>query len=343
MREEEVLRKATEAFQQNTGFTVRITLNQPNDLNFRNNHFDALVEIKWKDWAFEFFAEVKNFVNRAALGITIDRFHMIQKRGLLIAPYINPNIAEELKNNNIQFMDTAGNTFINEPPLFVYITGQKFRTDFKANVLAQAFNPAGLKIIYMLLCNPGLINKPYRDIAGRAKVALGTVHKVLYELKHTGYLLDNVNNQRRLIRKKELLERWVTEYPRQLRPKLLLGRFQVQDTNWWMNQDIRKYDAYWGAEIAAQKLTNYLKPHKATIYMEKIKPELILRNKLKKDQNGDVEVLKTFWAEDINKLQEETVHPILVYADLMALAESRAIETARIIYETRIAELVGKD
>ena len=343
MREEDVLNKAIRVFQRNTGLNIRVIANQPYDLNNVNYRWDAFVEIEWKEWTFEFVVEVKNVINRAVLGILMDRFQMIQKRGIVVAQYINPNLAQVLREKNIQFMDEAGNAFINEPPLFVFITGRKLDVAIKLNTLNQTFNPTGLQVVYRLLCNPGLINKTYRKIAIDANVALGTVNKILVELKKTGYLIENVNNQRQLIRKKELFERWVTEYPHQLRPKLLLGRFQAQTANWWMNQDTRKYGAYWGAEIAAQKLTNYLQPHKATIYTEKINPELILRNRLKKDQNGNVEILKRFWAEDPNNLKEETVHPILVYADLMALAESRAVETARIIYETRIAELVGKD
>jgi len=343
MQKNEILKKAVQAFQKNTGLNVIITTKQHNNLNFENNRIDTFIKLFWEDLEFEFSVEVKNVVNHAVLGILIDRFRMIQKRGIMIAHYINRNLAEVLKNNNIQFLDTAGNAYINTPPVFVFLTGQKASAKYDIDTAAHTLNPAALQVLYALLCEPALVNETYRNIAVNAQVALGSVHKTLYELKKTGHLVEPAKNRRLLIRKKELLERWVTEYPRRLRPRLLIGRFQAQENNWWKNQDIRKFGAYWGGEIAAKKLTEYLKPHKATIYMEKLNSEFILRYRLEKNREGNIEIMRIFWDDTLNHLTEDAVHPILIYADLMALAESRAAETARIIYETKITELIGKD
>ena len=40
---------------------------------------------------------------------------------------------------------------------------------------------------------------------------------------------------------------------------------------------------------------------------------------------------------------DEWVHPILVYADLLATGNQRNIETARMIYEQHIVRLVGEN
>ena len=43
----------------------------------------------------------------------------------MIARHINTETAEELRKNNIESIDTAGNAFINNPPVFVFIKGNR--------------------------------------------------------------------------------------------------------------------------------------------------------------------------------------------------------------------------
>jgi len=45
------------------------------------------------------------------------------------------------------------------------------------------------------------------------------------ELKEEGFLLDMGKRGNRLVRKEELLRKWVVAYPERLRPKLIVGRF----------------------------------------------------------------------------------------------------------------------
>jgi hypothetical protein len=40
---------------------------------------------------------------------------------------------------------------------------------------------------------------------------------------------------------------------------------------------------------------------------------------------------------------EDLVHPILIYADLLATGNERNIETAKIIYDKHILELIRED
>lgn len=55
------------------------------------------------------------------------------------------------------------------------------------------------------------------------------VNWVMRELKELGFLLEKGEGRGReirLIHKERLLERWITAYVEQLRPKLVLGRYQ---------------------------------------------------------------------------------------------------------------------
>lgn len=294
---------------------------------------------QWK-----FFAEIISILSRATLGIAVQRLIRFQGKGILITRYVTPPLADELRKLNIQFMDVAGNAYINAAPLYVFIKGNKPVDQIRTEPLNRAFRPAGLQVIFALLCNKGCENAPFRDIAHFAAVALGTVGQVMKDLKEMGFLVDMGHRGRRLTHKENLMNRWVTAYPEQLRPKLVLGRFAATDHNWWKAIDILKFQGFWGGEIAAAKATEYLKPQKATIYMAGPPARLIMANKMKKAENGDIEILKIFWNFAANTTTfPELVPPLLVYADLLATGDPRNIETAQLIYEKNIIGFIKQD
>ena len=148
---------------------------------------------------------------------------------------------------------------------------------------------------------------------------------------------------RRLTNKERLLEQWVVAYPQQLKPKQFIGTYKADRYDWWRDVDLTQFDAQWGGEPAAEKLTQYLKPERVTIYAGERTQELILRNKLRKDPRGDIEIVKRFWTFNPQDTRRETVHPLLVYADLIATANDRNIETARMIYDKELAGLIRED
>jgi len=69
----------------------------------------------------------------------------------------------------------------------------------------------------------------------------------------------------------------------------------------------------------------------------------LLEYRLKKDAAGDVEILERFWQPDKTWQYGDLVHPILVYADLLATGNQRNIETAKMIYEQHIIRLVREN
>ena len=252
-------------------------------------------------------------------------------------------MAERLKAMELPFLDAAGNAYLNEPPVYVYIKGNKPVEKPHRKPPTRAFQATGLKVLFALLCHPGLENAPYRNIAKAAGVALGTVGWVITDLKELGFLVDMGKRGRRLTNKEKLIERWVTAYPEQLRPKLVIGHYQAADRNWWKQARVHDFQACWGGEVAAAKLTKYLKPEQVTIYARGKPGELLLANKLKKALDGDVEILEAFWQNGYDWPHPELAPPLLIYADLLATGDTRNIETARMIYEQELVGLIRED
>lgn len=262
---------------------------------------------------------------------------------LLITKYVNAQMAQQLRQDGMEFMDTTGNAFINQPPIYIFVKGNGPPESSRKAHLKRAFKPAGLRIIYAFLCNPGLVNKTYREIAAAANVALGTVDWIMKELKDLGFLLDMGERCNKLTQKESLLQLWVTAYPEKLRPKLLVERYRGEH-GWWQQKRLNPLIGQWGGEMAAARLTLYLKPEIITIYTTAQQlNNLFVENRLRKDPAGDVEILERFWKPVEMWQYEDMVHPILVYTDLLATGNQRNIETARMIYEQYIIQLIRED
>ena len=336
-KRQEILDAAMRAFEKITGCNMKILDDEP----LVEKPPDAVVQIVAPEGKIKkYYVEIKESIIQATLAYTAEQIRRFDKPALLITRYLTPPMAERLKALNVEFIDTAGNTYINNPPLFIYITGKK-KTDVPAGVkVGRAFRPTGLKVVFALLCQPDLVKAPYREIVKLTKVAQGTVGWVIYDLKQQNYLIDRGIHGRKLINMEKLIGVWVDMYTRELRPKLHVGTYKTAKQEWWKDIDRQKTNAFIGGETAAAVLTDYLKPATITIYgPEEITP-FLLKHHLQKDPNGNVELYKKFWDLDYPWEHEGLAPPLLIYADLIATGNDRNIDAARIIYDKFINRFI---
>ena len=328
--EKKMLSEALDNFRKNTGLMVEI---EPN--LHQNEKFQGIrIRLVWNDLEYFFNVEIKNNITNAMIGGVLQQINLFDQKGILVTSYINPIMADKLKKLGISFLDTAGNAYIQEPPLLIFLKGNRPIEKHHFKPATRTFKPSGLKVIFALLCDRGLESAPYREIANKADVALGTVGWVMHDLKSLGFLIETDHRNRRLIRKEELLNKWVTIYPEQLRSKELLGRYRADNPNWWKHADIENMQVFWGGEVAATALTEYLKPQIVTLYAEPPLGEFLLKNRIREDNQGDVEILNVFWKFEFVPKHKNLAPPLLIYADLLATGDPRNIETARMIYES---------
>jgi hypothetical protein len=188
-----------------------------------------------------------------------------------------------------------------------------------------------------LLCKPDLLNATYREIAAAAQVALGTVGPIIKELETRRHITPAPEGarvpRRRFLDPQRLVQEWAAVYPTALRPKLNMRRFRAQHTGWTEGLDLRPYDAFWGGEVAANRLLHQLVPQTATIYAKDTPKQIIAEYKMRADVNGDVEILTAFWNPQKVPTVGDVVPPILAYADLTATTDGRNLEAAKMIYD----------
>jgi len=339
-RECEILDNAVNAFHQVTGFKVEKGIRQ---LALEAHRIDTTLLLKTEDRTVEYWVEIKTTLTDTVVGRFAHQIEDHPGKWLVITRHVPQQLAKRLRDLNIQFMDTVGNAYINDPPIFIFIQGNKPQRPFLPIVEEGLLGRAGLHVVFALLCKRELLNATYRDIATNTQVALGTVAGVMKDLATQGYLVDVNEDQRRFIRKKELLDKWITAYAEKLRPKKLLGRYKATKPDFWQQAEITHLDAQWGGEVAAYRLTRYLKPEIVTIYTRKPFNHLILDLKLRQDKNGDVEVRERFWKFENPDFDKTIVPTLLVYADLLATGDARNIETAKQLYNDYLQRLIEQD
>jgi hypothetical protein len=303
---------------------------------------DATLKVRQGKRTFRFHLEAKSTVTRSTIGTFLFRHRRVPADLVLVTEYVAPSVADELRQNQIQFLDASGNAFLQRDGLYVFITGRKHRPRFPLGRPARAFQRSGLELIFALLCNPEMENQTFRAIASSTGVALGTVHWVIRDLRDLGFVFE-VRGRRRLIDRQRLVTEWTEAYNRVLRPKLVLGRFRGSKPNWWSTADIRRYGAVWGGEVAAAQLTHSIKPGAAGVYAPSLSHDLIVKNRLEPDPEGSVEIRRRFWKFDDEWNKQGVTPPLLTYADLIAAGDSRSVEAARIIHKRYLSGPVGKE
>jgi hypothetical protein len=334
-REKTVIEKAMDFFHKRT----RIDADFLYEKTGQDLYGDGIVRLAHEGQKWEFKAEVKLRVNRATIALLKQKIDRAGE-GLLVTDYVNPELAEVMRDQGIFFIDAAGNTFIDATPLYIFVKGEKPNNVVTAQPVKRLFKPGGLKLIFALLNNPEMEKATYRDMAKAANVALGTVDFVITELKELGFLIDMAKKGRKLRKTGQLLRRWVEAYPENLKPKLIQEKFRTNALHWWKDIKPADFGFFWGGEIAATKLTGHLKPERYTIYTDHLPGKLIYKFKFQKDPSGNVEFVTPFWTFGWELAEKKVVPPLLIYADLMATGDARAIEAAEIIYDNHLTRLI---
>lgn len=283
----------------------------------------------------KFVVEVKRTLTQATMGQAAAQLARFRRPGVLVTTYVAPPMAERLKDHDIAFIDTVGNAYLRLPNLLIYVTGRKLNAPAPRETRVRALRPTGLKVIFALLCRPDLVNAPYREIAQAAGVALGTVNWVFYDLRRLGYIRETKARGRIYENQPALIDKWVEAYARELRPKLKPRRYRVANPDWWKTENLAALDIWLGGEPAAAVLTKHLRPEMITIYGDAHFATLAKTARALKDEHGKLEVLHKFWNFEVPRMDKRypMVPPLLTYADLIATADARNLETAQIVRE----------
>ncbi|NOY13139.1 MAG: hypothetical protein GXP51_05490 [Deltaproteobacteria bacterium] len=255
-------------------------------------------------------------------------------RPLLASHYISPKMAARLKQQGIEYVDCAGNLYLNRMPLYIEIGGQKHAQ--KPPGADRLFRTAGLKLVYLFLRNQQAINATYRMLADDAGIALGAIGSLFGELEKRHNLIVK-DGERQLLAVEELLQRWQLGYLETLRPKLVLQRcrlapgYSIAQLPERLQQLSEGKQVLIGGELGASLLTSGFEPQNAVLYLN---PEqqlkLMLQLHLTPETTGNITLLQPFgrqcnwtgWQPDGLTLAD----PLLTFAELSGSATDQVAQ-----------------
>lgn len=332
MKEKEILLSALTRFTEITGMEARVLRTSEG----KKKSFDAILEISRGQQSYIFEVDVKSEVRTAAVFSIISKQKAIDGKLLMVSNYIAAPMKSELKENGISYLESSGNCYIETKGVYIYVSDQKSQP--KPIEETKLWTPSGMKFLFAVLMDEDLLNSSYRNIASTAGVALGNVGNFIQEMKREGHIVTGIRKKKEVLlleNRMMLIDKWADMYRLVLRPKQLVGKFRFnkrEDRENWHSSPALDLGIYWGAETAGAILTKYLVPEIYTIYSNSDRFELMKELKIVPDHNGEIELLRPFWNEEMFA-NADTVPPLLAYAELVSSFDSRNRETAGRIKE----------
>ncbi len=305
---------------------------------------DAILEIGTEWGKVEVIAEIKTRLTRPA----IQHLLLIRRNDtipfVLFTEYVNAAVADELKKNQMNFVDCQGNVFLYIPDkIYVDVQGKKpDKTPEKTQT--ALFQPKGMQLIFVLLTQENAINEPIRVLKQKAGIAFERVATAMNELLERGYVFETKNNTVQWLKKKELLEKWLVNYGDRLRPKLVLGKYKIAPhaaahapelLHEAFPDDEENYAL--GGSLAGDCLIHYYRGQTTEIFVRPEQAERVrLALRLMPAGETDATLLNLFTREVLyrdQKIRHPVVHPLLIYAELLYQGGDRAADAAGRIYD----------
>lgn len=250
---------------------------------------------------------------------------------ILFAPYVSPEMGALLVSHGINFVDRAGNCHLDLGGSYVgHVEGRKLRQPADA---PGGMRGPGFRLIFALLVEPSLLNASARELARASRVSLGTASNVLRRLEHDRIVV-RTKSKRQLVRRDDLVERWIAGYAETLRPQLFTGRFQTPDKDPPTLEDrvagllSRDETWAWGGAAAAFRLTRHYRSNETVLHVEPASSDLPKRLKALPHSTGRLIVLGVPGPLAFRGKVPHTVHPLLIYTELILAGSDRAREAA---------------
>lgn len=301
----------------------------------KNAEWDALVVLDIGGQKLKYQCEVKRRIDRRAALLDLKARGVDAPGSMLVTSLLSPELAASCRELGLQFIDTAGNAYLNNGAgVYVYISGRRTREANLNTMEGASITPAALRIMFGFLADPSLLNAPYRKIAPAVRVSTGSIGTVFDTLQARGFIVTAPNGDWVIAAPDMLLGEWAAGYLSRLKPKLKTYRFNgpsVQEFSERWTPLFR--ESAWGGEKAAAIHTRHLQPGTCTVYIDMNEQnalrDLVRDFRLKADPAGPIEVVEAFWNMDRFTDTFPTVPLPLIYADLLGTHDSRNLSVAK--------------
>ena len=272
----------------------------------------------------------------AVLRAIAERLGALAEPCVLLAPYVGRKAAQELRQLQLNYMDSVGNCRLAIGDR--YIAHVEGRRPPALPSSARGLGVAGYQVYFGLLADPALRGASVRRIAEAAGVGKTAVADALRRLEADGILVQT-RSGRRLLEPRRLTDRWLEGYAALVRPRTEIGRYRT------VHGDPPSLEAAveaqlgsdavwgWGGTAAAARLTQYYRGRETVLHIQDPPTDLATRLKALPAEDGSLRIFKTPGTVAYEGAIPHTVHPLLVYGELLAGNDARAHKAAEELRE----------
>lgn len=265
--ENELVRQVTARLGRFPGVSVHHIEDETLDQDEDGWRSDLLLEIATSSGRQIYRMEIKRRVTPSVVETVVSQLRDPRsgtERPLLVTDRVTDPVAEALVERELEFVDAAGNAYLDGRAGYVLVLGRKG----ERSATRDPFTPTGLRVVYALLTEPALRKGTYREIAQGAGVSLGSVGYALKALRAEGHLIEGGSGELHLADERRLRERWELGYAERLRPALepsaCRGPPDMLDD---LVERAEAFGAMVSGEVAAARMGLPLRPQSATIHV----------------------------------------------------------------------------
>lgn len=312
------------------------------------NDVDGLLTIRSSIDSVNYAYTIQPDVTANSIKLVIRYFKLLKEKFthklILITRYLSDSIIEQLLHENIEFIDSLGNIYIDSSAAYIIIRGKR---PVKVKPLSQGqITPLSFKVMYNLLKNPEILALPLKELADATETTLVAITNTLKNLYKLGYIMRQPGGGYRIANYMKLFERWEIGYIEILRPKLLIENFTFTKEDKFSELaeniiNLASSDNFLiGGELGAALATSYLLPQSATLHVTNNYHLIAAKLKLKPDKKGTITFLTQFGKQNYGAYHQGTyiADPLLIHAELMTESDDRLEETAGLIFAKYIED-----
>jgi len=264
---------------------------------------------------------------------------------LVLARFVPTAAAERLAGRGVEYVDLAGNCHLLMcGKHYVHVEGKRLARAAGREIAASGprQREAGHKVLFALAARPELADAPVREVARLAGTGKSAVADVTAKLVHDG-IVASTKQRRMVVRRDQLIDRWVVAYVERARARWLAGRFRPVETDpAALEQHVAAAlrDEKWGfgGSAAAMRLDRFYRGPETIVHMAGSERNLARAIRAQPDPAGLLLVFVNPMPLAFEGSAPQTVHPLLVYSELVAANDDRSLQAAARIREHFLTE-----
>jgi hypothetical protein len=262
---------------------------------------------------------------------------------ILFAPYIAGPLGGKFREAGLNYLDLQGNCFLRIGDRYVvHVEGRKER---RAPRRPRGVRAPGVKALFALLAQKDLLERPLRDVARAAGTNHQTALEAVHRLAQAGAVVQAGRRRGWLPRgRRAAFELWVADYGAVLRPALYLGRYRTphptpEDLDRALTGSVGTGAGCWyGGTAAGHRVLPHYRGAHTTLHVQGERDVLLRTLRALPDPQGPLVLFGLPGPLATDGVTPDTVHPLLVYAEMLQTDDDRAAEAAELVKKQALPE-----